>query len=302
MPDELLQKQPEETPELAYADKWLQRVLTYLGLPAGVLFVILNQTYLAIACFIWLALAVGYAIIKQLRKTSPQTLALNTLEIMLVGDASIKKYKPSSNIVCLDSGITMLEETEEGVFVLGGQIKIKTKKSSVNIDAKPELLLAIAVELRNEPIVNKKVLPIKNVQAQVFYYSKGSEAPHRVHEGVWLGRKSALVGFEVGEKRDLILGIIGELGNSKHKYFTVCDNKKLPSGERLSMNYPLPYDLTAYVRLFNKKDGEIIKTLKFQLNCKEQRRNVKVNGREIEQTTYTYKSKCVGESELPIET
>ncbi len=75
MPD-LLKKQPEETPEVAYADKWLQRLLTYIPLPFGVLSVIYNQTYITIICFLWLATAFGYAIVKNLRKVKPQKLGL----------------------------------------------------------------------------------------------------------------------------------------------------------------------------------------------------------------------------------
>ncbi len=76
MPSDFLQKLPEETTEAVYADKWLQRILTYLGLPSGILSLLFNQTYLAIICFLWLAVAIGYAFVKKTRKEKHQVIGL----------------------------------------------------------------------------------------------------------------------------------------------------------------------------------------------------------------------------------
>ncbi len=65
-----------ENPEIAYGDKWFQRILTYAGLPAGILFLIFNLNYLALICFLWLVSAGGYVFIKWSRRQVPIDLNL----------------------------------------------------------------------------------------------------------------------------------------------------------------------------------------------------------------------------------
>ena len=65
-----------ENPEIAYGDKWLQRILTYVPLPAALLSLIYNQNILAGICFVWLAVAGGYAFIKWSRRQLPIDLNL----------------------------------------------------------------------------------------------------------------------------------------------------------------------------------------------------------------------------------
>lgn len=90
MSDNLLGNQPEETPETAYADKWFQRLLTYAGLPAGILSVIFSQTYLAIACFLWLAAAIGYSFVKKQRADKSSVLELQTTGVF---------FNPKTNLL-----------------------------------------------------------------------------------------------------------------------------------------------------------------------------------------------------------
>ncbi len=68
MRDNLPEIPPEANTELTIFDVWLQRFITYAGLPTSILFLLTNYTYLALICFAWLATAIGYAFVKNLRK------------------------------------------------------------------------------------------------------------------------------------------------------------------------------------------------------------------------------------------
>ena len=57
-----------EISEAAVLDKWIQRIVTYSGIPAMLLFLILDRTYLAIACSLWIAFSIGNTFLKTQRK------------------------------------------------------------------------------------------------------------------------------------------------------------------------------------------------------------------------------------------
>ncbi len=109
MRSDLFKKPPEETPEVAYADKWLQRLLTYIPLPAGVFSLILNQTTLAIVCLLWLAAAIGYSFIKYLRKDKSIILELGAFDGNFPPLTSGAE-KPLEKEVTSKKGITPKEE------------------------------------------------------------------------------------------------------------------------------------------------------------------------------------------------
>jgi hypothetical protein len=188
--------------------------------------------------------------------------------------------KSRSNLVCLGIELIITEENEDGVF-FKNHARVFIKNNAYI----PNSVMAISAEFRNEPINGKIVLPEKDVQAQIFFYKPDSNFLHnRVHEGIWLGRKSSLTTFGVGNTQDLLLMV-----NNKTQ-FHIYDNKRWKAGHRLSSSRNAPFEYDVYVRLFNKKSGMTLKTFKIKLGCKQSEKS------EVYQLEY------VGESELPSKT
>jgi hypothetical protein len=199
MSHNLPQKPPEESPEIAYADKWLQRLLTYIPLPFGVLAVIFNQIYIAIACFLWIATAIGYAFVKKLRDTNTQTLELTTNEIF-----------PHKPVLELKS-----EKKQDISEIIPPNIKIEAF-ASVNLKFDSPVFLvtekqskfwAYVITFQNAPNPPEKVGSVENVEAQISIYPLYSERTYfPILHGCWVDEPTSFVSFPLNKTHSLILG------------------------------------------------------------------------------------------------
>ncbi len=228
--------------ELSYGDKWLQRILTYAGLPAGILFLIVNQTYLAVTCFIWLMAALGYAIFKHLRKTpNPINLGLNTIQNvepkLIENNISDGKFLP--NIVCVE---TSLKST---LFNKASNSWIEDALGYFNL----------VIKFENKLLADRKIERLNQVNAQIDFINSNGKIVLSIDRGNWLYTRGS-VWFAPGDRQSLIIG-----RQTENLYFIVISDQNRNDHTILSENYKVIVNLIG--------DNQWHKTFEFDLESDE---------------------------------
>lgn len=234
MTSDLQQRTPEENSELALTEKWLQRILTWASLPALVLTVILNRTYLALVCGIWLAAAIGYLFIKKTREEKPLELGIGTIldekqpsqahdlaprkETFLITPPETKEQERLAPI-----------ETQRILDVLKGEYDVKKLEPNITPSIEGEVIdvhegehgiivegvrgdarnfRAVVLPYHNSPHPKRRISAVSNVSAKLVYKFFGGSRFITLHRGAWLSKKDNRVNLGNNDRLSLILAII----------------------------------------------------------------------------------------------